>query len=38
MTNAEVDRILAVYDYHIRQAEFERVAALGAGPEGGQDD
>lgn len=31
MTNAEVDRILAVYDFQIRQAEFERVAALVSG-------
>jgi len=34
MTNAEVDRILALYDYQIRQAEFERVAALLTGLEG----
>ena len=38
MTNAEVDRILAVYDYQIRQAEFERVAALVPGLEGERDD
>jgi outer membrane protein TolC len=34
MTNAEVDRILAMYDYQIRQAELERVAALLTGLEG----
>ncbi len=38
MTDADVDRILAVYDYQIREAEFERVAALVPGLEGERDD
>ena len=38
MTNADVDKILAVYDYQIRQAEFERVAALVPGLEGERDE
>jgi outer membrane protein TolC len=38
MTNAEVDRILAIYDYRIRQAEFERVVALLPVLKGEEDD
>jgi outer membrane protein TolC len=38
MTNAEVDKILATYDYQIRQAEFERVAALIPDLEGERDE